>query len=104
MRLFRKFAFLGAISVKSENQMGEESRIDFMNIYQQMKSGGSLSDIAKDHFGEDLVKCEGGEWSPWFDADDPSGLGKFSLLSSAQKNKLRGSGTTWTVYRQRRNV
>jgi hypothetical protein len=75
MRLFIKCAILGAISVKSENQIGEENRIDFMNIYQQMKSGGSLSEIAKNHFGEDLMKCEEGEWSPWMDADDPSGLG-----------------------------
>ena len=90
----RLFAIIGAIPVRSENGLGEENRINFMNIYQQMKSGGSLSEIAKNHFGEDLVKCEGGEWSPWFDADDPSGLGKFYLLSSVQKIFRRSGATT----------
>lgn len=76
----------GTVSGSENQKMDEEDLSSFMELYQRMKSGGSLSEFAKESFEEYMEmeqdKCVEGEWSPWMDADDPSGLGELFFFST----------------------
>ena len=76
MRIFSLFATKTFIATADDYEIppGEGDLANFMDLYQRMRAGGSLSEFAKDFVGNEETKCDG-EWSDWMDADDPSGLG-----------------------------
>ncbi|CAG5105444.1 Oidioi.mRNA.OKI2018_I69.chr1.g2133.t1.cds [Oikopleura dioica] len=82
MRIFSLFATKALFATSDDYEIppGEGDLANFMDLYQRMRAGGSLSEFAKDFVGNEETKCDG-EWSDWMDADDPSGLGDHEPLA-----------------------